>query len=49
MKIDRIEAMVVKAPVPGIEPWQAASFAAPFAWAWPRACRSVLANPEEAA
>jgi D-galactarolactone cycloisomerase len=33
MKIERIEAIVVKAPVPGIESWQAASFAVPFAWA----------------
>ncbi|MBA2667453.1 MAG: mandelate racemase/muconate lactonizing enzyme family protein [Trueperaceae bacterium] len=33
MKIEHIEAMVVKAPVPGIESWQAASFAVPFRWA----------------
>jgi len=33
MKIARIEALVVKAPVPGIESWQAASFAVPFRWA----------------
>jgi D-galactarolactone cycloisomerase len=33
MKIDTIEAIVVKAPVPRIESWQAASFAVPFRWA----------------
>lgn len=33
MKIRNIEAVVVKAPVPGIESWQAASFAVPFKWA----------------
>ena len=33
MKIGTIEAIVVKAPVPGIETWQAASFAVPFRWA----------------
>ena len=33
MKIVHIEAMVLKAPVPGIDTWKAASFAVPFAFA----------------
>lgn len=33
MKIARIDAMVLKAPVPGIDTWQAASFAVPFEYA----------------
>lgn len=32
-RIDRVEAMVLKAPVPGIESWRAASFAVPFKFA----------------
>lgn len=33
MKIAKVEAMVLKAPVPGIESWRAASFALPFRFA----------------
>jgi D-galactarolactone cycloisomerase len=33
VRIEHIESIVVKAPVPGIETWQAASFAVPFRWA----------------
>jgi L-alanine-DL-glutamate epimerase-like enolase superfamily enzyme len=33
MRIARIEAMVLKAPVPGIDTWRAASFAVPFEFA----------------
>src|SRR5690606_17205488 len=33
MKISSVEAMVLKAPVPGIGTWKAASFAVPFRFA----------------
>lgn len=33
MKISKVESMVLRAPVPGIETWRAASFAVPFAHA----------------